>query len=227
MNEENEDVSVERPKQNSSGKMISYLFCKRLLDIIGGLVGVILILLVYLILFVPYKFGNDKGEIFFKQKRVGKKGKIFYVYKFRSMKVDADAILRKNEYLYKKYIENDYKLEADEDPRITKLGLFIRKYSIDEIPQFINVLKGDMSLVGPRPIVVEELNEYERLSQKEQFLSMKPGITGVWQTSGRSTIGYPERVDLETSYSKNTSIIFDLKIIFKTFYKVLKKEGAY
>ncbi|WP_279280800.1 sugar transferase [Enterococcus gallinarum] len=202
-------------------------FVKRLLDIVGGILGVFLIVICYVFLFIPYHFGENKGKMIFRQKRIGRNGEFFYIYKFRSMRQNADKLLREDPVLYIKYVENGYKLEPHEDPRITKLGYYIRKLSIDEIPQFINVIKGEMSLVGPRPIVLEELEEYKKLNEESIFLSMKPGITGVWQTSGRSNIGYPNRVFLENSYAKNKSIFFDLKILFLTVVKVFKKEGAY
>lgn len=126
--------------------------------------------------------------------------------------------------LYQKYIQNNYKLEPEEDPRITGIGRF-KKTSLDELPQFINVLKGEMSLVGPRPVVKEELAEYK--SRKDLFLSVKPGITGYWQVSGRSDVGYPERVDLELHYVYNQSVLFDIKILFLTLLHVLLRKGAY
>lgn len=126
------------------------------------------------------------------------------------MIVDADEKLKANKVLYQKYLKNNYKLEPEEDPRITKLGRFLRKTSLDEIPQLINVIKGDMSLVGPRPVVEEELLEYGE--RKNEFLSVKPGITGYWQVSGRSNVGYPERVNLELYYVNNQSLLFDLYI---------------
>lgn len=204
-----------------------YLVAKRFLDICFGCVGIIFFILACVLLFIPYKFGDNKGPIVFKQKRMGKFGEEFWIYKFRSMKVNADEILKSDQILYKKYIDNGYKLEPSDDPRITTLGAFLRKTSIDEIPQFVNVIKGEMSLVGPRPVVVEELKEYEALGLLNDFTAMKPGITGVWQTSGRSNVGYPERVYLELKYANNSSILFDLKIIMKTILKVFVKEGAY
>lgn len=204
-----------------------YRLEKRGLDIVGGVVGLVPFIIACGILYVPYKFGSNKGPMIFKQPRIGENGELFNIYKFRSMRVNADEILQADESLHQKYIDNGYKLEQSEDPRITKLGAFIRKMSIDELPQFINVVKGDMSLVGPRPIVTEELEEYKRENKVAEFLSMKPGITGVWQTSGRSNVGYPDRVDLEISYAKKNSIFFDLKVIAKTIVKVFKKEGAY
>lgn len=204
-----------------------YRLEKRGLDIVGGVVGLVPFIIAYGILYIPYKVGSNKGPMIFKQSRIGENGELFKIYKFRSMRVNADEILQADEALHQKYIDNGYKLEQSEDPRITKLGAFIRKMSIDELPQFINVVKGEMSLVGPRPIVTEELEEYKRENKVAEFLSMKPGITGVWQTSGRSNVGYPERVDLEVSYAKKNSVLFDLKVIAKTIVKVFKKEGAY
>lgn len=204
-----------------------YLKLKRLSDVFFSCLGLLFFMLAYVLLFIPYKLGENKGPIVFKQKRIGKFGEEFWIYKFRSMKVNADEILKSDIALYKKYIENGYKLEPSDDPRITKLGAFLRKTSIDEFPQFINVIKGEMSLVGPRPVVIEELQEYENLNLLNEFISMKPGITGVWQTSGRSNVGYPERVYLEVSYKDNDSIVFDFKILIKTALKVFKKEGAY
>ena len=141
------------------------------------------------------------------------------------MVFDAEQKLKENQLLYQKYLENNYKLEQDEDPRITKFGRFIRKTSLDEFPQFINVLKGEMSLVGPRPVVDEELREYQ--DKVYEFLSVKPGITGYWQASGRSDVGYPERVDFELYYVFNKSLLLDIKIIFKTIVQVIYKKGAY
>lgn len=216
-------VEAEEIKQNQK----HYRRVKRGLDILGGIVGLIFFCIAYVILFIPYKVGSNKGPMIFKQARIGENGGLFNIYKFRSMRVNADEILQKNEILHRKYIDNGYKLEPSEDPRITNLGRFIRKMSIDELPQFMNVIKGDMSLVGPRPIVTEELKEYEHENKVSEFLSMKPGITGVWQTAGRSNVGYPDRVFLEISYAEKDSILFDLKIMLKTVLKVFMKEGAY
>lgn len=202
-----------------------YSFTKRCIDIVVSTIGIILTSPIFLILWLCYLFGENKGPLMFKQKRIGKNGKLFYIYKFRSMVVNADKILKENKVLYQKYVKNNYKLEPDEDPRITNLGRFLRKTSLDEIPQLINVLQGKMTLVGPRPIVKEELNEYG--SKKEQLLSVKPGVTGYWQVSGRSSVGYPERVDLELYYVQNKSLILDFKILFKTVVMVLLKKGAY
>jgi exopolysaccharide production protein ExoY len=202
-----------------------YAITKRTIDIVGAIIGLVLTSPLFLIISIFYLFGDSKGPIFFKQVRVGKNGKRFYIYKFRSMIVNAEEKLKADKELYEKYLRNNYKLEPHEDPRITKLGRFLRKTSLDEIPQLINVLKGEMSLVGPRPVVVEELREYgDRVGE---FLSVKPGITGYWAVSGRSSVDYPERVDLELFYVYNQSLLFDLQIIVKTVITVLLRKGAY
>lgn len=202
-----------------------YLCTKRLIDIIGALVGILLTVPLIMVFSVFYLFGENKGPMFYKQERIGKDGTKINVYKFRSMVIDAEQKLKENKELYQKYLKNNYKLEPNEDPRITKFGRFIRKTSLDEFPQFINVLKGEMSLVGPRPVVNEELSEYQ--DKINDFLSVKPGITGHWQASGRSEVGYPERVDIELYYVVNKSLLLDIKIIFKTVGQVIFRKGAY
>lgn len=208
-------------------KLDTYQKNKRLFDLICSGIGLILLSPIFLIICIVIKCYEPKGTILFKQKRIGKDGEYFYIYKFRSMRMNADKILENDAKLYTKYIDSGYKLDPKEDPRITKLGLFIRKTSIDELPQLINVLKGEMSLVGPRPIVEQEIVEYEKQNKVNEFLRMKPGITGIWQISGRSNVGYPERVDLEISYLNNQSIMNDFKIILSTLMKVIIREGAY
>lgn len=203
----------------------TYQFSKRFIDICGSVIGIILTLPIMIVLTTFYCFGENRGNVFFKQKRIGKNGNEFYIYKFRSMVADAEEKLKENGELYRKYVENNFKLEQDEDPRITEFGRFIRKTSLDELPQFFNVLKGDMSLVGPRPVVLEELNEYG--NRKEEFLSVKPGVTGYWQVCGRSNVGYPERVDIELYYVYNKTFNLDIKILFKTVIQVILKKGAY
>lgn len=204
---------------------ILYLFSKRVIDIIGALVGILILLPVIIIFSIIYQLGENKGPIFFKQQRIGRNGEKFFIYKFRSMVVDAEKKLKENKLLYQKYLKNNYKLEQDEDPRITEFGRFIRKTSLDELPQFINVLKGEMSLVGPRPVVDEELREYQ--DKTNDFLSVKPGITGYWQASGRSEVGYPERVEIELYYVYNRRLYLDIKILLKTIVQVLFRKGAY
>ena len=221
------DIQLEITSRLRRRKSVSksYVMIKRGFDIFSAIFGLIIASPIFLFLMVFNLFGESKGPLLFKQKRYGKYGKTFYIYKFRSMVVNADEKLKANKELYEKYVQNNYKLEQDEDPRVTKLGRLLRKTSLDEIPQLINVLKGEMSIVGPRPIVEEELIEYKHL--KDEFLSVKPGITGYWQISGRSDVGYPERVDLELYYVYHQSLLLDIKIILKTIIVVFLKKGAY
>jgi exopolysaccharide production protein ExoY len=202
-----------------------YLFEKRCLDIIGAVLGLIIVSPLFMVIRIIYGFGESKGPLLFKQQRIGKNGEFFNIYKMRSMVVGAEGILKRNHELYQKYIRNNYKLEPDEDPRITRIGRVLRKTSLDELPQLINVLKGEMSLVGPRPVVEEELKEYKH--KRQDFLSVKPGMTGYWQICGRSDVGYPERVELELYYVYHQSMALDIKILIKTIVMVLKKKGAY
>ncbi|MGE6893912.1 sugar transferase [Priestia flexa] len=220
----NEFKHINVKNKNNTGYIV-YKFQKRLCDIVLAMFALLLLSPIIIIISSFYFFGENKGPIFFKQVRVGLNGKEFYIYKFRSMVVNAEKILKSNALLYEKYINNSYKLSPEEDPRITKLGIFIRKTSLDELPQLINVLKGDMSLVGPRPVIKEELKEYNR--DLNSFLSVKPGVTGYWQICGRSDVNYPERADLEFYYIYNQSIKFDLKILILTVFLVLTKKGAY
>ena len=203
----------------------SYLFFKRLFDISISLVGMIVLVIVTIILAIFYSFGKNKGKIFFSQERIGLNGKTFKIYKYRSMVENAQEILKRDEKLYQKYIENSYKLLPEEDPRMTRLGRFIRKHSIDEIPQFINILKGDMSFIGPRPVIAEELLQYGERAPK--FLSVKPGATGWWQVSGRSEVGYPERCDVELYYVDNCSLKLDAKIFFLELKRIITRDAAY
>ncbi|MFB4213372.1 sugar transferase [Shouchella sp. JSM 1781072] len=202
-----------------------YTFAKRSMDLTISVVSFIFLMPLLILISLLYLLEKKKGNVIFKQRRVGKNGEFFNIYKFRSMAVDAESRLTQDKKLYQKYIDNNYKLEPDEDPRITKLGSFLRKTSLDELPQLINVIKGDMSLVGPRPVVEQELVEYE--DKVRQFLSVKPGVTGYWQISGRSNIKYPERVGVELHYVHNRSLSFDIEILFKTFISVLFRKGAY
>lgn len=224
-NREIASESLEQSTLEIREPSVMYLCLKRVMDLSGAIVGLIIFSPIFLLISILYMTGDNKGPVFFKQIRMGKNGKEFYIYKFRSMIVNAEEKLRSNEVLYKKYIDNNYKLEPSEDPRITKVGQFLRKTSLDELPQFLNVLKGDMSLVGPRPVVQEELVEYGE--RKGEFLSVKPGLTGYWQVSGRSDVGYPERVDLELYYAYNASLWLDIKILLLTVKNVVVGKGAY
>lgn len=203
----------------------SYLFFKRLTDISLSLIGLLFLSPLMFFVSMFYLIGKNKGPILFKQKRVGINGEEFYIYKFRSMVVNAEAVLLEDKELHNKYIANNYKLSPEEDPRITKFGQFIRKTSIDELPQLLNVLKGEMSIIGPRPVVGPELLEYQK--RMDVFLSVKPGVTGYWQICGRSNVNYPERADLEFYYIDNRSPWLDMKILVLTILLVLSRKGAY
>ena len=204
-----------------------YLFMKGIIDVVAGLLGTIFFVIPFsLIIFLIYKVNGYKGSIFFTQDRIGLQGKKFKIIKFRSMIEDAENILRSDPILFQKYIDNGYKLPPNEDPRLTNIGNFIRKTSIDEIPQFVNVLFRQMSLIGPRPILAKELSEYN-ISEQEILLSVRPGITGWWQVSGRSDVQYPDRCELELYYPLNQSFWLDIKIFFLTIKKVISREGAH
>lgn len=206
---------------------VLYSNFKKLTDFFIGLIGTVLLVLPsYLIIFIIYKTKGYKGSIFFTQYRVGLNGEQFKIIKFRSMVENAEEILMENEKLYKQYIENSYKLPPDEDPRLTIIGNFIRKSSIDEFPQFINVLRGEMSFIGPRPILTKELEEYSK-EEQDLLLSVKPGMTGMWQVSGRSEVFYPERCEMELYYPQNQSFALDVKIFLLTIKQVLIGKGAH
>jgi len=195
---------------------------KRLSDILFSIFFLIIFSPILLAVFLINLIG---GNPIFYQKRLGQNGELIKVMKFRSMKVNAEEILKKDEKLYKLYLENNFKIPAELDPRITKFGSFLRKSSIDEMPQFINVLIGDMSIVGPRPIVENELVNYA--PHEDLFLSAKPGITGLWQVSGRSNVIQDSRVRLDLEYIRKQNFFYDLKIIIKTPLKIFVSEGAF
>lgn len=196
------------------------LAVKRLMDIVGSLVGM-LIMFVAMIFVVPAIKLESKGPVFFKQKRVGKNGRYFYIYKFRSMYQDAEE--RKKELMSQNEMSG-LMFKMKDDPRITKVGKFIRKTSIDELPQFINVFLGDMSLVGTRPPTVNEFMQYE--GHHKRRLSMKPGITGMWQAYGRKTVtDFEDIVKMDLEYIDNWSIGLDIKILFKTIASVVTTGG--
>lgn len=197
------------------------IMLKRIIDIMGGLAGCLLLLIITIFVAPAIKI-ESKGPVFFTQKRVGKNGRIFSIYKFRSMYQDAEE--RKVELLEKNEMKG-FIFKMEHDPRITKVGKFLRKTSLDEFPQFLNVLKGDMSLVGTRPPTVDEYVQYETLHMRR--ISIKPGITGLWQVSGRSGItDFEEVVKLDLQYIDNWSIWLDFKILFKTVVVVVFATGA-
>ena len=213
-------------KKEKTNKKVLYKFTKRIIDIIGYIIGILILIPTTLIIYLARKvLKEDKGPLFYEQLRYGKNGKVFRLYKFRSMCIGADKKLK--EYLEnndeaREEFEKTHKLQND--PRITKIGNFLRKSSLDELPQMINILKGDMSFVGPRPVVEKEVEEYG--TNKDKFLSVRPGLTGYWQVNGRSNTTYEERMKMELYYVDNCSLWLDIKIFFKTFITVFKKEGA-
>ncbi|PWF99883.1 multidrug MFS transporter [Levilactobacillus bambusae] len=202
-----------------------YNGAKRCVDIFFSTFALICLSPVFLAVSIAYSISKeDHGSIFYQQTRMGLHGQTFKILKFRSMVVDADKKLEANPVLYQKYIRNNFKLPADEDPRITKLGKWLRKTSLDEIPQFINILRGEMSLVGPRPVVADELKQYDDV---EKLLSVKPGAMGLWQARGRSEIGYPERANIEMEYVDNRGLFFDFKVIIMNLINIFIQRGAY
>jgi undecaprenyl-phosphate galactose phosphotransferase len=201
-------------------------FLKRGMDIAGGLVGTMILLPLSLYVWLKTEKKERKAGIFFKQARVAVGGDSVEIMKYRSMIVNAEKVLEemmekhpevKEEYLTNKKLKND--------PRITSIGAKLRSTSLDEFPQFINVLKGEMSMVGPRPYLHREIDDMG--SKYHKIVNLKPGITGMWQTSGRSETTFDERLDLDEYYYRNWSVWLDIVIIIKTIKSVLKKEGAY
>ena len=198
---------------------------KRIVDVIASVFGMLALIPLTIGIYIANIIVGDKGPVFYTHERLGKDGKKFGMYKFRTMCVDADQklkeLLEKDEDARREWEENR---KLKNDPRITKVGKILRKTSLDEVPQFINVLKGDMSLVGPRAVVDDEIEKFGFL--KNKVLSVKPGITGYWAANGRSNTTYEERVAMEAKYVDEFSIFMDIKILFKTVSTVLKKEGA-
>lgn len=217
-------VVIEKTSSFSVSKRV-YFILKRLTDIVFALLGCILLVPIALIVKITYMINGDFNSIFFKQKRIGKNGKEFNLYKFRTMVVGADEILFKlleeNEEIREEYNKNK---KLKKDPRITKIGGFLRKSSIDELPQFINILKGNMSLIGNRPYLPRE--KIDMGKYYEDIIKTKPGLTGYWQVSGRSNTSFEYRLKLEREYSNICSLKLDLKIFFKTIIVVLKSSGA-
>ena len=224
----NNETALVQPQQYIPEKTDSLLIrkiFKRLIDILGGIVGTIVLIPLTIGIAIANLICKDNGPIFYSQYRMGKNGKLFKMYKYRSMVVGADEKLKKyleeNEEARKEY--KKYK-KLKHDQRVTKVGEFIRKTSLDEFPQFINVLKGDMSLVGPRPYLErekEDMNGYYKY-----ITTCKPGLTGLWQISGRSDVDFATRIDLDMQYYYNHSLKGDIKILFKTAMKLVKREGA-
>ncbi|AIF67935.1 multidrug MFS transporter [Terribacillus saccharophilus] len=200
----------------------SYVFSKRIIDVVLSFIGLILLLPVFLVVGILIKLEDKNGSVIFRQERVGKDGKIFSMYKFRSMVANAEDLL---ENLYSENEANGPLFKMREDPRVTRVGKFIRKTSLDELPQLINVLKGEMSLVGPRPalpIEVAEYNNYQR-----QRLKVVPGLTCYWQVGGRSNLSFEEQINLDLRYIENCNLIVDFSLIIRTFRVLFGSKDAF
>lgn len=221
MNVEQQEVL----KEKVSLKELGYRFIKRTFDIVCGLIGVICLIPMALIIKITYMCSGDFYTIILTQNRIGKNGKEFKFYKFRSMIPFADdalfKLLKEDKEAAKEYKKNK---KLKHDPRITKIGKIIRKLSIDELPQLINVLKGDMSIIGNRPYLPRE--KEDMAEYYESIIKTKPGITGYWQVNGRSNTTFKERLELEKYYSENYSLLLDIKIFLKTFKVVLFGKDA-
>jgi exopolysaccharide production protein ExoY len=169
---------------------------------------------------------HDGGPVLFRQPRLGLGGRTFRIAKFRTMVVDAEDRLSSNPDLYARYVDNGFKLDLSDDLRVSRLGRFLRASSLDELPQLVNVLRGDMSLVGPRPIVHPELHQYSDRGAAGAYLAVRPGLTGLWQVSGRNRLGYDDRIQLDLAYVADQSPATDLKILLRTPVAVLRRDGV-
>ena len=218
------DSSTEYLTHDISIKKYLYFGVKRLFDILIALIGCLFLLPIILIVKISYLLHKDFDSIFFRQKRIGKNGKEFNLYKFRSMVPNADVVLKE---LLKdpKYKEEwDLNQKFEHDPRITSMGNILRKTSLDELPQFINILIGDMSLIGPRPLVPGELDSHN--GNHELYESVRPGISGWWAANGRSATTYERRLELEYYYVQRCGLILDIRCVFRTIKAVIYKTGA-
>ena len=223
----NKEVSIEEVSNVISMSKIKkylYLTIKRLFDIILSLFGILFLIPISIIIKISYILNKDFSSIFYSQIRLGKDGKEFKLYKFRSMIPNADEVLKEliKKDPYKTEWKNNQKLSKD--PRITKMGNILRKTSLDELPQLLSIIKGDMSFIGPRPLVRGELDAHS--GNHKIYESVKPGLSGWWACNGRSNLTYEERLNLEYYYCNNASLLLDIKCIFKTIKVVLLKKGA-
>lgn len=198
-----------------------YHLVKRMIDVVLSLFGLVLISPFVVIIAILIKI-DSKGPVFFKHHRIGKNGKPFSMYKFRTMKDGAEAMI--NDFTPEQLEEWNENFKLKDDPRITRIGKFLRKTSLDELPQLVNILRGDMSIVGPRPVIEVELEEYG--NDKDEFLSIRPGLTGWWASNGRSEISYPERCSYELYYVRNESFWLDVKVMFMSVFSVFLHKGA-
>ena len=212
------DIDLENIQTNNS---IFYIVSKRIIDIIGSLAGLIFLSPLFLIVAILIKLEDPKGKVFFSQERNGKYPATFKMYKFRSMVHNAEELLEK---LMDQNEQTGPVFKMKEDPRITRVGKFIRKTSIDELPQLFNVLRGDMSLVGPRPPIPREVEQYT--TYQMQRLGVKPGLTCLWQVGGRNSVDFDGWVELDIEYIKNRSLWLDIKLIIKTVFVLFGDRNA-
>lgn len=214
-----ERIHVDEDKLNHQ---YAYRFVKRLFDIIASAIALVLLSPLLLIIAICVKVDDPKGSVFYTHDRVGKDGRIFKMIKFRSMVSNADQLLAK---LQSQNDVNGAMFKLKNDPRITRVGRVIRKYSLDELPQLLNVIAGQMSIVGPRPPLVSEVAQYT--DYDKQRLMVTPGATGMWQVGGRNDVDFDEMVRLDLTYITHRSIWLDLKIMFETVKIMIKPNGAY
>ena len=215
------ELTKKETKEILKTKNIYSRYIKKILDVLLSTIGLVLLSPVFLLIAILIKTGS-KGTVFFIHMRIGKSGKEMYIYKFRTLVENAEDLIKQFTPEQMEEFKTNFKLEND--PRITKIGKFLRKTSLDELPQLLNIIKGDLSIIGPRPVVTEELQKYG--VNMEKFLSVTPGLTGYWAANGRSTTTYEQRMEMELYYVDNISFKLDLKIFFKTILSVIKKEGA-
>lgn len=224
MNNENVIVRNENLENTIVIKLDVYKLIKRVSDVILSVLGILFLIPIAIVIKIIYILSGDFKSIFYSHERIGKNGKPFKLYKFRTMVTNSQEILEEmlKDEKYRKEWQENHKFEND--PRITKAGNILRKTSLDELPQLINIIKGEMSIIGPRPMLQEEVDEYGK--NKSKLLSMRPGLTGWWACNGRSCTSAKKRKELELYYVDNCSILLDIKIIFKTVLAVIKRDGA-
>ena len=212
-------ITIDAGRQH---RRYGYRFIKRVFDFVASLLGLIILSPLFLLIAIAIKVEDPKGAVFYSQTRLGRGEVPFKMYKFRSMVSNADELLEK---LLKDNEIDGAMFKMQDDPRVTKIGRFIRKYSIDELPQLLNVLQGSMSLVGPRPPLPRKVEEYS--DYDKQRLAVKPGCTGLWQATVRNSVGFDEMVKLDLTYISKRSVAFDVYILFKTVVIMFKPNGAY
>ncbi|XSE70349.1 sugar transferase [Lactiplantibacillus plantarum] len=212
-------ITIDAGRQH---RRYGYRFIKRVFDFVASLLGLIILSPLFLLIAIAIKVEDPKGAVFYSQTRLGRGEVPFKMYKFRSMVSNADELLEK---LLKDNEIDGAMFKMQDDPRVTKIERFIRKYSIDELPQLLNVLQGSMSLVGPRPPLPREVEEYS--DYDKQRLAVKPGCTGLWQATVRNSVGFDEMVKLDLTYISKRSVAFDVYILFKTVVIMFKPNGAY